>query len=51
MRVTSAAETYFAGPEPRTDGREQPPTLFLPYWQARLASVTAEEAVQARETP
>lgn len=51
LRVTSAAETYFAGPEPRTDGREQPPTLFLPYWQARLASVTAEEAVQARETP
>jgi hypothetical protein len=52
LRVTSAAETYFARPEPRTDDdREELPTLFLPYWQARLASVTAEEALRAREAP
>lgn len=51
LRVTSAAETYFARPEPHPGDPEEPPTLFLPYWQARLASVTAEEALRAREAP
>lgn len=49
--VTSAAETYFARPEPRAGGRDELPTLFRPYWQARLVSVTAEEALRARGAP
>ncbi|CAB3627241.1 MAG: hypothetical protein J0I68_19570 [Achromobacter sp.] len=49
--VTSAAETYYARPEPRADGREELPTLFRPYWQARLAAVRPEEALRAWEAP
>lgn len=49
--VTSAAETYFSRPEPRAGGQDESPTLFRPYWQARLASVTAEEALRARGAP
>ena len=51
LMATSAAETYFAKPEPRADGSDEAPTLFRPYWQARLASVTADESLRAREAP
>jgi hypothetical protein len=34
----SAAETFFARPEPRSDARSERPNLFHPYWQARLAA-------------
>jgi len=33
----SAAQTFFARPQPRADGLEEAPSLFHPYWQARLA--------------
>jgi hypothetical protein len=51
VTVTSAAETYFARPESRADGRDELATLFRPYWQARLSAVTATEAAQARGRP
>lgn len=51
VTVTSAAETYFARPEPRADGRDELATLFRPYWQARLSAVTAGEAARARGAP
>lgn len=41
MTVASAAQTYFARPAPRTDGREEFASLFHPYWQARLAPAGA----------
>lgn len=51
VSVTSAAEAYFARPERRADGRNELATLFRPYWQARLSSVTPQEAAQAKEAP
>ncbi|WP_088139621.1 pilus assembly protein TadG-related protein [Achromobacter xylosoxidans] len=51
VTVTSAAETYFARPERRADGRDELATLFRPYWQARLSATTAGEAAQARRAP
>jgi len=39
VTVTSAAQTYFARPERRSDGRTELASLFHPYWQARLAPV------------
>lgn len=48
INVVSAAETYFLRPELRTDGRGELPTLFRPYWQARLSAVTRDEAKRAR---
>ncbi|WP_454694046.1 pilus assembly protein TadG-related protein [Achromobacter aegrifaciens] len=51
VTVTSAAETYFARPERRVDGRDELATLFRPYWQARLSAVTADEATQAKGMP
>ena len=51
VTVTSAAETYFARPERRADGRDELATLFRPYWQARLSAITAGEAAQARRAP
>ncbi|GAB1578698.1 pilus assembly protein TadG-related protein [Bordetella petrii] len=38
VTVVSAAETYFARPEPRADGRSEYANLFRPYWQARLSA-------------
>jgi len=37
--VASAAQTYFARPEPRADGQAELANLFHPYWQARLAAL------------
>ncbi|MGY6273659.1 hypothetical protein ACXIUT_28665 [Achromobacter denitrificans] len=51
LTVTSAAETYFVRPERRSDGRNELATLFRPYWQARLSSVTPQEAISARAAP
>ena len=38
MFALGAAELYFERPEARRDGREEKPSLFSPYWQARLAA-------------
>lgn len=51
VTVSTAAETYFARPERRADGRVELATLFRPYWQARLSAVTAQEASQAGRHP
>ncbi|AVJ27269.1 hypothetical protein CLM73_09190 [Achromobacter spanius] len=51
VTVSTAAETYFARPERRADGRLELATLFRPYWQARLSAVTPQEAVQAGRLP
>ncbi len=48
LTVTSAAETYFARPDARADGRHELATLFRPYWQARLSAVTPAETLLAR---
>lgn len=37
LAALGAAELYFERPVPRADGREELPSLFNPYWQARLA--------------
>jgi len=37
ITVMSAAQTYFARPKERADGRSELASLFHPYWQARLA--------------
>ena len=36
MRVVAGAEVYFALPEARSDGAIEWPSLFNPFWQARL---------------
>lgn len=38
MHALSSAEVYFQRPQAREDRREEYPSLFSPYWQARLAS-------------
>lgn len=40
----SAAETFFARPQPRADGLAEDANLFDPYWQARLAWPAAAAA-------
>lgn len=42
ITTRAAAETFFERPQPRTDGRIESASLFRPYWQARLASITEE---------
>ena len=39
LRAISAAHAYFARRHRRADGREEKPSLFHPYWHARLISV------------
>jgi len=51
VTVTSAAETYFSRPGPRSDGKDELASLFRPYWQARLSAVTPREAASARRLP
>lgn len=51
-RLTSlaAAEVFFKRPTPRSDGRIEYPSLFNPYWQARLAEPSlAQRAVALAE--
>ncbi|MEQ4617953.1 MAG: hypothetical protein ABN482_07885 [Corticimicrobacter sp.] len=43
MTVHAAAETYFARPVARRDGRLEGANLFHPYWQARLRAVSETE--------
>jgi hypothetical protein len=38
MQSLGAAELYFQRPVPRNDGNVELPSLFNPYWQARLAA-------------
>ena len=38
VAVHAAAETYFKRPQARVDGRGELPSLFHPYWQARLVA-------------
>lgn len=49
-RITSvgAAEVYFRRPAPRADGRVELPSLFNPYWQARLIEPTLLQRTAAR---
>lgn len=47
LHAISAAQVYFARPEPRADGRRELPSLFNPYWQVRLAPVPARERALA----
>jgi hypothetical protein len=43
LQALAAAEVYFQRPSGRTDGRKEYPSLFNPYWQARLVAVTPAE--------
>jgi len=43
VHAASAAETFFARPQPRADGRDEMAGLFHPYWQARLAALLPHE--------
>lgn len=43
VRARSAAQTYFARPDRRQDGRHEGAHLFHPYWHARLASFERDE--------
>jgi hypothetical protein len=42
-----AAEVYFKRPTPRADGRVELPSLFNPYWQARLVEPSLEQKALA----
>jgi hypothetical protein len=43
LHALGAAEVYFQRPSARADRRDEYPSLFSPYWQARLVAVTAGE--------
>jgi hypothetical protein len=43
ITVVSAAETYFVRPVARRDGLAELPTLFRPYWQARLVAASSAQ--------
>jgi len=43
LQALAAAEVYFRRPSGRVDGRHEYPSLFNPYWQARLVAVTPAE--------
>jgi hypothetical protein len=43
----AAAEVYFKRPVPRSDGQVEYPSLFNPYWQARLAEPTLAQRAAA----
>ncbi|VCU71574.1 hypothetical protein PIGHUM_03659 [Pigmentiphaga humi] len=43
MAAVAAAETYYRRPDARADGRVELPSLFMPYWQARLSPVAPAE--------
>lgn len=47
VHALSAAHVRFIRPQGRADGREELPSLFNPYWQARLAPVTARQRLVA----
>jgi len=43
VHAIGSAEIDFQRPAARSDGREEHPSLFSPYWQARLTATTASE--------
>lgn len=43
LQAVSAAQLSFVRPEARRDGRLELPSLFNPYWQARLVPVSASQ--------
>jgi len=47
LSSVAAAEVYWQRPTPRTDGRIEYPSLFNPYWQARLVDPTAAQRAEA----
>jgi len=47
LSSVAAAEVYFARPTARGDGRIEYPSLFNPYWQARLAEPTVAQRAEA----
>jgi hypothetical protein len=47
LSSVAAAEVYFQRPTPRADGRTEYPSLFNPYWQARLAEPTLAQRAEA----
>jgi hypothetical protein len=49
LHALGAAEVYFQRPQPRSDGRREYPSLFNPYWHARMVEVSGtERALTAR---
>lgn len=47
LSSVAAAEVYFERPVPRADGRVEYPSLFNPYWQARLVEPTVAQRAAA----
>jgi Flp pilus assembly protein TadG len=47
LSTVSAAQVYFKRPAARTDGAIEYPSLFNPYWQARLAEPTLAQRAAA----
>jgi hypothetical protein len=43
LHAIGSAQIYFQRPAARADGREEHPSLFNPYWQARLTATSATE--------
>jgi hypothetical protein len=43
LHALGSAELHFQRPRDRNDNREEFPSLFNPYWQARLIATTAVE--------
>lgn len=43
LQAIGAAQVYFSRPQPRADGSRELPSLFNPYWQARLAPVSLRD--------
>ncbi len=42
----SAATTPFERPHPRSDGAQELPSLFSPFWRARLVNLTSDERIR-----
>jgi hypothetical protein len=47
LSSVAAAEVYFERPTARADGRVEYPSLFNPYWQARLIEPSAAQRAEA----
>lgn len=43
LQALAAAEIFFQRPLGRSDGRREYPSLFNPYWQARLVDVSSQD--------
>ncbi|MEO6078693.1 MAG: pilus assembly protein TadG-related protein [Steroidobacteraceae bacterium] len=50
LHALGSAEIYFQRPAARSDGRDEYPSLFNPYWQARLTATSAAERSLAAVT-